>query len=44
MLSGGLRSKGLKWRRVGSGGGGGANDRLEWPARSLEATFVDPES
>ena len=39
VLSGGLRSKGVKWRRVGA-----ANDRLEWVARSLGATFVDPES
>jgi len=36
-LSGVLRSKGVKWRRVGA-----ANDRLEWVARALGATFVDP--
>jgi lysophospholipase L1-like esterase len=34
-----LRNKGMKWRRVGS-----ANDRLEWVARTLGATFVDPNS
>jgi hypothetical protein len=37
VLSGALRSKRVKWRRVGV-----ANDRLEWVARSLVATFVDP--
>jgi hypothetical protein len=30
-----LRSKGVNWRRVGA-----ANDRLEWVARTLGATFV----
>ena len=39
VLSGVLRSKGVTWRRVGA-----ANDRLEWVARSLGATFVDPNS
>jgi len=39
VLSGVLRSKGVKWRHVGA-----ANDRLEWVARSLGATFVDPNS
>jgi len=39
VLSGVLRSKGMKWRRVGA-----ANDRLEWVARNLGATFVDPNS
>ena len=37
VLSGVLRGKGVKWRHVGA-----ANDRLEWVARSLGATFVDP--
>jgi hypothetical protein len=35
VLSGVLRSKGLNWRSVGA-----ANDRLEWVARTLGATFV----
>ena len=39
VLSGILRSKGVKWRRVGA-----ANDRLEWVSRNLGATFVDPNS
>jgi hypothetical protein len=39
VLSGVLRSKGVKWRRVGA-----ANDRLEWVAKNLGATFVDPNS
>ena len=39
VLSGVLRSKGVNWRRVGA-----ANDRLEWVARSLGVTFVDPNS
>jgi len=37
VLSGVLRSKGVTWHRVGA-----TNDRLEWVARSLGATFVDP--
>jgi hypothetical protein len=37
--SGVLRSRGVNWRRVGA-----ANDRLEWIARNLGATFVDPNS
>ena len=37
VLSGVLRSKGAKWRRVGA-----ANDRLEWVARNLGAKFEDP--
>jgi lysophospholipase L1-like esterase len=39
VLSGVLRSKEVTWRRVGA-----ANDRLEWVARCLGATFVDPNS
>jgi hypothetical protein len=39
VLSGVLRSRGVKWRHVGA-----ANDRLEWVARSPGATFVDPNS
>jgi hypothetical protein len=39
MLSGVLRSRCVKWRRVGA-----ANDRLEWVARNLGAIFVDPNS
>jgi hypothetical protein len=39
VLSGVLRSKGVKWRPVGA-----ANNRLEWVARKLGATFVDPNS
>jgi len=39
VLSGVLRNKGVTWRRVGA-----ANDRLEWVAKSLGATFVDPNS
>ena len=39
VLSGVLRSRGVNWRRVGA-----ANDRLEWVARNLGATFVDPNS
>jgi hypothetical protein len=31
-----VRSDGVKWRRVGA-----ANDKLEWVARTLGATFVD---
>ena len=39
VLGGVLRSRDVKWRRVGA-----ANDRLEWVARNLRATFVDPNS
>jgi hypothetical protein len=39
VLSGVLRSRGVNWRRVGA-----ANDRLEWVARNLGATFVEPNS
>ena len=39
VLSGVLRSRGVSWRRVGA-----ANDRLEWVAGTLGATFVDPNS
>jgi hypothetical protein len=39
VLSGVLRSRGVSWRRVGA-----ANNRLEWVARILGATFVDPDS
>jgi hypothetical protein len=39
VLSGVLRNKGVRWRRVGA-----ANDRLEWVASNLGATFVDPNS
>jgi hypothetical protein len=34
-----LSSRGVNWRRVGA-----ANDRLEWVARNLVATFVDSNS
>ena len=36
-LSGDLRNRGVNWQRVGA-----ANDRLEWVARNLGATFLDP--
>ena len=39
LLNNVLRSKGVKWRRAGA-----AKDRLEWVARNLGATFVDPNS
>ena len=39
VLSGVLRSRGVSWRRVRA-----TNDRLEWVAGTLEATFVDPNS
>jgi hypothetical protein len=39
VLSGVLRSNGVSWRRVGA-----ANDRFEWVATVLGATFVDPNS
>jgi hypothetical protein len=39
VLSGVLRSKGVSWRRVDA-----MNERLEWVAGNLEATFVDPNS
>jgi hypothetical protein len=39
VLSGVLRCKGVPWRRVGA-----VNDRFEWVARNLGATFVDPNS
>jgi hypothetical protein len=39
IVSGVLRSRGVSWRRVGT-----ANDRLEWEAGTLGATFVDPNS
>jgi hypothetical protein len=39
VLSGVLRRKDVTWRRVGA-----ANDRLEWVARNLVATFVDLKS
>jgi hypothetical protein len=39
IVSGVLRSRGVSWRRVGA-----ANDRLEWVAEALGATFVDPNS
>ena len=39
VLSGVLRSKGVKWRRVGT-----ANDRHECVAKNIGATFVDPNS
>jgi hypothetical protein len=38
VLSGVLRSKGVSCLRVGA-----INDRLEWVAGNLEATFVHPE-
>jgi len=39
VFSGVLRSKGVNRRRVGA-----ANDKLEWVARALVATFVDPNN
>jgi len=39
VRSGVLRSDRMKWQRVGA-----ANDRLEWVASRLGATFVDPNS
>jgi hypothetical protein len=39
VLSGVLRSKGVSWRRVDA-----MNERLEWVARNLGATFVYPNS
>jgi len=39
VLSGVFRSERTKWQRVGA-----ANDRLEWVANRLGATFVDPNS
>jgi len=39
VLSGVLRSEKMKWQRVGA-----ANDRLEWVASRLGATFVDSNS
>ena len=39
VLNGVLRSKDVKWRRVGA-----TNDRHEWVPRNLVATFVDPNS
>jgi lysophospholipase L1-like esterase len=39
VLSCVLRGKCVNWRRVGA-----ANDRLEWVARTLGATFVDQNS
>jgi len=39
VLIGVLRNRGVNWRRVGA-----TNDRLEWLARNLKATFVDTNS
>ena len=39
VLSGVLRSNGVNWWRVRA-----ANDRLEWVAKNLGATFIDPNS
>jgi len=39
VLSGVLRSERMKWQRVGA-----ANDRLEWVASRVGATFADPNS
>jgi hypothetical protein len=39
VLSGVLRSRGVNWRHVRA-----ANDRLEWVARNVGATFVDLNS
>jgi len=39
VLSGVLRSKGMKWRCNGA-----ANNRLKWAARNLGATYIDPNS
>jgi len=39
VLSGVLRSKGVKWQCVRA-----ANDRFEWVSRKLGATFIDPNT
>lgn len=39
VLSGVLRNKGVKWRQIGA-----TNNRLEWVASSLGATFIVPNS
>ena len=39
VLSGVLRRKDVSWRRIGA-----VNDRLEWVAKTLGVTFVDPNS
>jgi hypothetical protein len=39
VLSCVLRSRGVSWRCIGV-----ANDRFEWVARTLGATFFDPNS
>jgi hypothetical protein len=39
VLSDVLGCKGVKWRHVGA-----ANDRLEWVARNIGATFIDANS
>ena len=37
--SGVLRNRGMSWWHIGA-----ANDRFEWVARTLGATFIDPNS
>ena len=39
ILSGVIRRRDVKWRRVGA-----LNDRLEWIAEAFGITFVDPNS
>jgi len=39
VLSGVLRREDLSWRRIGA-----VNDGLEWVAKTLGVTFVDPKS
>jgi hypothetical protein len=39
VLSGVLRRRDASYRRIGA-----LNDRLEWGAKALELTFVDPNS
>jgi len=39
ILSRVLRRRDVSWRRIGA-----ANDRLQWVARSLGVSFVDPNS
>jgi hypothetical protein len=39
VISGVLRGKGMNWQCVGA-----ADDRLEWVARNLGATFIDSNS
>jgi hypothetical protein len=39
MLSGVLRRRGLSWRRIGE-----LNGRLNWVAKTLEFTLLDPKT